>query len=82
MPTVVLSKNAEKDFSRLPETEKRKIIKKIKLIQEEPFAGKLLKGELKGRLSLRAWPYRVIYEFRPPKSILILKIIHRQGAYK
>lgn len=81
MPPVLLSQKAEKDFARLPQKEKRKIVKKLELLQSEPLSGKLLGGKLKGLWSLRAWPYRIIYEFHHQK-IIILRILHRQKAYK
>lgn len=82
MPTVILSKNAEKEFARLPKTEKKKIFKKILTLQSDPFAGKLLAGELQGLFSLRAWPYRIIYEIKKPDKVIIHHILHRQKAYK
>lgn len=82
MLTVILSKNAEIDFARLSKTEKKKVVKKIRLLQEEPFAGKLLGGELKGWRSLRVWPYRIIYEFWHSEKVVIYRIVHRQKVYK
>ncbi|PIS14251.1 type II toxin-antitoxin system mRNA interferase toxin, RelE/StbE family [Candidatus Shapirobacteria bacterium CG09_land_8_20_14_0_10_39_12] len=82
MSSIVLSKNAEKEFVRLPKIEKKKIFKKILTFQDNPFAGKLLTGELQGLFSLRAWPYRIIYELKKPDKIIIHHILHRQRAYK
>lgn len=82
MPIVILSKTAEKEFTRLPKAEKKKIIKKILILKEEPFAGKILAGELQGLFSLRVWPYRIIYEFKKPNKIIIHHILHRQKVYK
>lgn len=80
MPFFILSKQAEKDFSRLPKVNKKRIIKKIKILRNEPFSGKPLVGELKGLFSVRAWPYRIIYEYSR-KFIVVHRILHRQGAY-
>lgn len=82
MPTLILSKNAEKEFARLPKIEKKKILKKILILQDNPFAGKLLAGELQGLFSLHAWPYRIIYELKKPDKLIIHHILHRQKAYK
>ncbi len=57
---VVLSKNAAKQFSRLPKSEQTKIKKKLHLLETDPLAGKKLAGELSGRRSLKSWPYRII----------------------
>lgn len=83
MPTVILSKNAEKDFSLLPKNEQKKIFKKLKGLKRDPFLGKMLTGQLKGLWSCRAWPYRIIYEFQQSKKLIVIhKILHRQEAYK
>lgn len=71
---------AVKQIKKFPLQEKKKIIKKLEKLCQNPFAGKVLKGELAGLRSLRAWPYRIIYEVRN-KSLIILSVIHRQSAY-
>ena len=58
---VVLSKDAQKQYSKLPKSEQLKIKKKLTSLQENPLAGKNLAGELSGQRSLRVWPYRIIY---------------------
>lgn len=82
MPTVILSKNAEREFARLPKNDKQKIIRKLDLLQNEPSSGKPLAGQLRGLFSLRAWPYRIIYEPQKPKKVIVHHILHRQKAYK
>lgn len=83
MLKLVLTKNSEKDFAKLPKVEKKKILKKLKTIETNPLSGKPLTGELKSSYSVRAWPYRIIYELdNKNKAIVIHKIQHRQGAYK
>lgn len=72
---------AVKQLKKLPLSEKKKIIKKLKALSQNPFAGKVFKGELEGLRSLRAWPYRIIYEIKK-KSLIILSISHRQSAYQ
>jgi len=82
MTTVILSQNAEKELARLSIKDKKKIVKKIHTLQDEPLAGKLLAGKLKGLFSFRAWPYRIIYELRKPNKIIVHRILHRQKVYK
>ena len=83
MPIISLSKNSEKEFSRLPKPEQKKVLKKLKALRNAPFVGKPLTGELTNFFSIKAWPYRIIYEFdRSSKNIRVHKIQHRQGAYK
>lgn len=83
MLKLILTKNSEKDFSKLPKVEKKKVLKKLKNIESNPILGKPLAGELKSLYSIRAWPYRIIYEFNKKEGRLVIhKIQHRQGVYK
>jgi len=82
MPIVILSKNAEKEFAHLSNKDKKKIVKKLNTLQNESLAGKLLAGKLRGLFSLRAWPYRIIYELRKPNKVIVHHLLHRQKAYK
>ncbi|OGG03853.1 hypothetical protein A2W14_04910 [Candidatus Gottesmanbacteria bacterium RBG_16_37_8] len=72
---------AVKQLKKLPQSEKKKIIRKLELLATDPFAGKILKGELEGLFSMRAWPYRIVYEIRK-KSVIIYSIAQRQGVYR
>ncbi len=71
---------AVKQLKKLPYPEKKKVIRKLELLVADPYCGKSLKGELEGLKSLRAWPYRIIYEIRG-KSLIVFSITHRQSAY-
>jgi mRNA-degrading endonuclease RelE of RelBE toxin-antitoxin system len=80
---VILSKDASKQYKRLPKIEQTKIYKKLTVLQKNPYEGKKLAGELESVRSLRAWPYRILYEVNEEqKTVEIHKIAHRQGAYK
>lgn len=79
---VILSKDAQKQYKRLPKPQQTKILKKLLGLKENPKAGKKLKGEWGGIYSLRAWPYRILYEIDEGKQrIEVHKIAHRQGVY-
>ncbi|OGH07780.1 MAG: hypothetical protein A2W22_01020 [Candidatus Levybacteria bacterium RBG_16_35_11] len=80
---VVLSRDCQKQYKRFPKVEQGKLLKKLRVLEKNPYLGKKLTGELKGIYSLRAWPYRILYEINEKqKRIEIHKIAHRQGAYK
>ncbi len=80
---VILSKNAQKQYNRLPEIERKKVKKKLTLLQNDENLGKKLTGEFAGIRSLRAWPYRILYEINETEDrIEVHQIKHRQGAYK
>lgn len=80
---VVLAKDAQKQYKRLPKPEQTKIKKKLMVISQDPLSGKKLEGELKGRRVVRAWPYRIIYSINElTNTIEVSDVLHRQGAYK
>lgn len=80
---VILSKNALKEFESLPKKEQMKVKKKLLALKSESHSGKRLSGSLSGIYSVRAWPYRILYETnQKEKRIEVLKIAHRQGVYK
>ena len=70
-----------KQLKKLPQTELKKIFKKLTILSHDPYAGKPLQGELKNMYSLRAWPYRIIYEIKSG-TITVYSIAHRQAAYR
>lgn len=78
---VLLKKRAAKQLSKLPIPERNKVVKKLRLLTTAPYSGKSLLGKYRGLLSLKAWPYRIIYEIKKD-SILVYSIDHRQGLYK
>lgn len=59
---VVLSEDAQKQYSHLPNTEQTKIRRRLMTLEQNPYSGKKLEGELSDIRSLRAWPYRILYE--------------------
>lgn len=80
---LILSRNAQKQYNRLPKQEQAKIKKKLLVLQQNPLIGKKLEGKLIGCRSLRAWPYRVIYKINDnEKRVEVNDILHRQAAYK
>ncbi|OGD88264.1 hypothetical protein A3J17_05195 [Candidatus Curtissbacteria bacterium RIFCSPLOWO2_02_FULL_40_11] len=80
---VALSKNARKDYEQIPKPQQAKVRKKLALLEQSPYAGKKLTGELMGIRSIRAWPYRIFYEVNETENrVEVHKIKHRQGAYK
>ncbi len=63
--------SAEKELKKFPKSEQKKVLRKIKLLSESPLAGKLLKGELVGLRSLRAWPYKIYYFFNKSELLIV-----------
>ena len=80
---LALSENAEREYKRIPGREQAKIKKKLTSLENNPYSGKKLGGDLTIYYSIRAWPYRIIYRIdKSEKRVYIQKIQHRQGAYK
>ena len=80
---IIIAKDAQKQYKRLPKSEQTKIKKKLASLSEDPRAGKKLAGELKGRRVLRVWPYRIIYSINKDENrVEVAEIFHRQGACK
>lgn len=82
MTDLILSKVAEKEFSKLTKKDQKKIFKKFLLLQHQPLSGKKLLGKLKGLYSLKAWPYRIVYKVSGKNKVIVHHILHRQKAYK
>lgn len=80
---LALSRDAQKQFRKLPTNEQKKIISKLVSLEQNPMSGKKLEGEINDFRSLQIWPYRIIYEINvAEKRIEVHKIAHRQRAYK
>ncbi len=80
---VILSQDAQKQFQRLSPPVRKKVKGKLEALKNNALAGKKLAGELQGYRSVRAWPYRIIYEVNTQRKVIFIhKIAHRQGAYK
>lgn len=78
---IKLTETALKQLSKLPKSEAKKVSRKLRQLQNDPFSAKKLEGKLKDRYVIRAWPYRIIYVF-VRNTIQIDTIEHRQGVYK
>ena len=70
-----------KQLQQLSPSEKKKVLRKLESLATDPLIGKPLRGELEGLRSLRAWPYRIIYE-NVQEKIRILSIAHRRDVYR
>ena len=79
---VFLAKSAAQNLRSLNPSDQKKINRKLLLLQSNPLAGKKLKGKLEGRYSLRAWPFRIIYQLEiSQKAVYVSAIVRRQNAY-
>ncbi len=83
MYEVFLQDYAKKFLKKLDNSEKKKIIKKLKTLEEKPHSGKPLSGSLSGMRSLRINKFRAIYRIIKDKLIIsVLEIGHRKNIYE
>ncbi len=77
----VFSKEFLKKMRNLGKKEQIMILKKVKTLESNPYAGKPLKGALIGRYSLRQGNYRVIYSISIGK-VSVITVGHRSSIYE
>jgi mRNA-degrading endonuclease RelE of RelBE toxin-antitoxin system len=58
-----------------------RILSELKILEEQPFAGKRLVGRLSGLMSFRVGEYRVIYQ-PSEKTVIIRTVGHRKKVYE
>lgn len=81
MSKVHITPKAQKDLKRIPKQDVAKIKRGLHLLEKNPLSGKKLSDKLKKFLSLKAWPYRVIY-FIQNNDVWVVNIRHRKDAYR
>jgi len=83
---LVLSNQAEHVLERIRERETelfRRVMNALDDLEKNPFQGKPLKGELKGRYSYRVGTYRIIYRIEHHQLlVIVIDIGHRRDIYK
>ena len=77
--SVKIKRSAQKELIRITKSDRERIVAAIDQLAENPFAGSILKGSLRGIYRLRVGDYRVLYELG--EDVLILRIAHRREAY-
>ena len=72
-----------KSLDKLDASIKRRILDKVTGLTDNPYDGKMLRGELRGLFSLRVGNYRVIYWIDEKESIVwLINIGHRKRIYE
>ena len=80
---LVLKPSARKSLGKIPVSDREKVVKVLESIENDPYSGKRLQGELQSLYSVRMWPYRIIYEiYKRELIVIVIKIGSRQGVYK
>jgi mRNA interferase RelE/StbE len=72
-----------KSLDKLDVSIKKRILGKAGELADEPYGGKMLKGELSGLFSLRVGDYRVIYWVdEKENTVWLVDVGHRKRIYK
>lgn len=70
-------------IGRLDAITRRRIVKRIDGLAENPAAGTRLKGEFAGLWRVREGDHRIIYELRQSEvTVLVLRVAHRREVYR
>ena len=80
---IEIKRSAVKEISKLPTKELKRILKKIKLLADNPrpFGAIKLSGDEKFRI--RIGNYRILYQIFDEKLIVfVVKVAHRKEVYK
>ncbi|VVB87656.1 ParE toxin of type II toxin-antitoxin system, parDE [uncultured archaeon] len=79
---LLLSHKFDKDFSRLEKTLQERVVESLRELNENPHAGKQLKGKLKNLLSWRVGKYRILYQIHEEKLLVFaISVHHRKHVY-
>ncbi len=77
-----LDPKAERQLNKIQEPYHSKILVSLASIAANPWIGKKLKGKYAGSYSVKAWPYRIIYDiYKNNLLVLVIKIKHGGGVY-
>jgi mRNA-degrading endonuclease RelE of RelBE toxin-antitoxin system len=81
--TVLLSRQAEKFYKKLEKNVKARVREALIIIENQPYTGKRLHGELKENCSMRIGKTRIIYTVsEKDKTIHIIAIGPRKTIYR
>ena len=83
MYAVLLSRQAEKSYKKLEKNVKARVREALLTLENQPYAGKQLHGELKNNYSMRVGKSRIIYTVsEKDKTIYIIAIGPRKTIYR
>jgi len=82
MYTIIIAPKARKQIKNLPPVYIRSVKEAILDLKEDPFLGKELRRELKGRYCYGIGVYRIVYKIdEQSKTINILLVMYRSIVY-
>ncbi len=83
MYRIILKPRARKQYGRLHEKDRRRVLAALQGLREDPQQGKKLEGKLAGIWSVRVWPYRILYSIDQNTIIVtVVAIGQRKDVYR
>ncbi len=80
---LLLSHKFDREFSQLEKTVQDRVVDALRELNENPHAGKQLKGKLKSLWSWRAGKYRILYQIQEEKLLIFaISVGHRKHVYE
>jgi mRNA interferase RelE/StbE len=81
--SVQIKRSARKELANITKSDRLRIIDAIDTLVENPYRGSALKGDLTGLRRIRVGSYRVLYEIREMRLIiLVVAVGHRREVYR
>lgn len=81
--SVRINRSAAKDLGRITHPMRRRIALAIDALREQPFRGRLLKGDFRGLRRVRVGDYRIVYEvLNEVLIVLVVRISRRKDVYR
>jgi len=80
---VFFKQSVEKDFRSIPKKDIKKILKRIKMLEEEPRPQGCEKLTGQERYRLRQGRYRIVYSIQDSElTVYVVKVGHRKDIYR
>ena len=81
--SVRIKGSAAKELARIAQPDRARLVHAVDRLREQPMAGTLLKGSLRGLRRLRVGDYRIVYELLESELVvLVVRVAHRSDAYR
>lgn len=80
---VFFKRSVEKDLARIPPTDLKRILRRIKALEEDPRPPNCEKLTDQERYRLRQGRYRILYSVQDDdRTVWIVKVGHRRDVYR
>ena len=80
--SIQIKRSAARELARIPQLDRKRIVRIIDSLEEHLLAGSMLKADLCGLYRMRGSDYRVMYEvLEDALVVLVVRIAHRREVY-